>query len=269
MDPHRSPPQPAAGAGDSSARALTLDAVEARVLGVLLEKEVTTPDAYPLSINATVAGCNQRSNREPVMTLAEGDVRDALERLVDKTLVREQGSAGGRTRRFAHRLSSRLFGTLEFSREERAVLCVLLLRGAQTPGEIRARCARLCEFPDREAVEQVLSGLAAREDGPHVAPLAREPGRREVRWRERFTTEPLSAPPRERGPGAAPSPRPAASPPLAGAAAGHGSEPAVDPLGTLARRLDQAERRIAALEAALARLDAPRAQAPGTGEGGA
>ena len=169
---------------------LNLDAVEARVLGVLMEKEITTPDAYPLSINGATSGCNQKSNRDPVTTFTEGQVRDALERLVSRTLVREAGGAGARTRRFAHRMDSRLFGTLEFSRQERAVLCVLLLRGPQTPGEIRSRTARLAEFESLDAVEGVLGALAAREDGPHVEALAREPGRREVRYRQLFSGEP-------------------------------------------------------------------------------
>ena len=218
---------------------ITLDPVEARVLGVLLEKEITTPDVYPLSINATLAGCNQKSSREPVMSLVEGQVRDALESLVAKTLVREQGSAGGRTRRFAHRMDSRLFGTLQFSREERAVLCVLLLRGAQTPGEIRSRCGRLATFADVPAVERVLDTLAGREDGPHVEALAREPGRREVRWQQLFSP-PVAGAARE----AAPAPEPAGAPASARS----------DAVDALTDRLAAVEARLDALEAALARV---------------
>ena len=216
---------------------ITLDPMEARVLGVLLEKEITTPDVYPLSINATMAGCNQKSSREPVMSLVEGQVRDALESLVAKTLVREQGSAGGRTRRFSHRMDSRLFGTLQFSREERAVLCVLLLRGAQTPGEIRSRCGRLATFADVPAVEQVLETLARREAGPHVAALAREPGRREVRWQQLFS-------PPEQGTPRAPAPAPVHPAPAPGPGA----------LDALAERLAAVEARLDALESTLARV---------------
>jgi len=228
---------------------ITLDAEEARVLGVLLEKEVTTPDVYPLSINAALGGCNQKSNREPVMTLVEGQVRDALERLVTKTLVREQGSAGGRTRRFAHRMDSRLFGTLQFSRDERAVLCVLLLRGPQTPGEIRNRSGRLATFADVPALEAVLTRLAGREDGPHVEALAREPGRRELRWRQLFTPAPQGAEP-------APltTPRPAAVSAPGGGAGPPGGTGSGDSLDALAERLAAMEERLDGLEALLARL---------------
>ncbi len=187
----------------SAPESIILDAVQARVLGVLMEKEATTPDVYPLTLNAITAGCNQKSSREPVMQLDEGRVRDAVEALVAARLVREQGSAGGRVRRFGHRLDSRLFGTLEFSRPERALLCLLMLRGAQTPGELRARSVRLHAFESVDAVEQVLNALARREDGPHVRALPREPGRREVRWMHLFCGEsvaPVPSPSREERP---------------------------------------------------------------------
>lgn len=216
---------------------ITLDPVQARALGVLLEKQVTTPDAYPLSLNALVAGCNQKSNRDPVMTLGEATVRDAVEALVADTLAREQGNAGGRTRRFSHRLDSRLFGELEFSREERAVLCVLLLRGPQTPGEIRARSDRLAQFADLAALEAVIERLAGRADGPHVEALAREPGRREVRYRQLFCTQETPAPASE------PQPYRAAPPSRVSA-----TQPAPDALAALEVRLRAAEARIAALE---------------------
>jgi uncharacterized protein YceH (UPF0502 family) len=235
---------------------LNLDAVEARVLGVLMEKEITTPDAYPLSINAATSGCNQKSNRDPVTTFTEGQVRDALERLVNRTLVREASGAGSRTRRFAHRMDSRLFGTLEFSRKERAVLCVLLLRGPQTPGEIRARTARLADFESLDAVEAVLGSLVTREDGPHVEALSREPGRREVRHRQLFT----GAPPE---PGT-PTEAPGAVPPRSTLAAPVTTPPSADG-PDLARRLSDAEARIEALESAVAALSAALAGAdPGS-----
>jgi uncharacterized protein YceH (UPF0502 family) len=243
---------------------ITLDPVEARVLGVLLEKEVTTPDVYPLSINATLTACNQKSSRDPVMALREDEVRDALERLVGKTLVREQGSAGGRTRRFSHRMDARLFGTLEFSREERAVLCVLLLRGPQTPGEIRGRTGRLAAFPDVGAVEAMLDALARRGDGPHVAAMAREPGRREVRWRHLFGAQ-ADAPPAETGiaPGAqadTPSAGTGIATPAPGLMADTRAGDAVQRLG---ERLAEVEARLEALEEILARhREAQDATAP-------
>lgn len=172
---------------------ISLDPVQARALGVLLEKQVTTPDAYPLSLNALVAGCNQKSNRDPVMTLGEAAVRDAVEALVAATLAREQGSAGGRTRRFSHRLDSRLFGELEFSREERAVLCVLLLRGPQTVGEIRSRTSRMFEFIDLAHVEITLQALMP-PAAALVAQLPRQPGQKEVRYGHTLSGEPEPAP---------------------------------------------------------------------------
>ena len=214
-----------------------LDPVQARALGVLLEKQVTTPDVYPLSLNALASGCNQKSNREPVMNLGEAAVRDAVEALVAMTLVREQGSAGGRTRRFSHRLDSRLFGEMEFSREERAVLCVLLLRGPQTPGEIRARAERLASFSDLASLQGVLDAMARRQDGPHVELLEREPGRREARYRQLLCIEDDSlvaaAPERRSDIAAAPGEPPATAP------------------AVLEARLAALESRIAALEVAV------------------
>lgn len=211
---------------------INLNPAEARVLGVLLEKEATTPDAYPLSLNALTAGCNQRSSRDPVMDLAEGEVQAALDGLVKATLAREQGSAGGRVRRYAHRMSTRLFDEYQFSAPERGLLCALLLRGAQTPGELRARTARLHEFADIAEVERTLAGLAGRPDGPHVAELEREPGRRESRWVQLLCEESAAvaraaAPPRE-------------------------ETPAVD------ARIEALERRVERLEEALARLPVQR-----------
>lgn len=222
---------------------IQLSPTEARVLGVLVEKEKTTPDAYPMSINGITTGCNQKSSRDPVMELTEGEVQEALDSLVKATLAKPQGAAGGRVQRYAHRLGMRLFGEYEFSPAEQAVLCVLLLRGPQTPGELRTRGARLHDFEDLGQVERVLAGLAAREDGPHVAELAREPGRRENRWMHLFCGAPDA-----HGMAAAP-------PPPAAAAAGGESAPATGaPATTGAGDIARLEARVARLEAGMAEL---------------
>ena len=165
---------------------ISLSPEQARVLGVLLEKEVTTPEAYPLTLNAITTGCNQKSNRDPVLELSEADVQQAIDELSKATLVRQQGPAGGRVNRYSHRLTNRLFGEMEFSAGERAVMGLLLLRGPQTAGEIRTRSARLFPFADVGQVESTLRTLATREDGPHVQELARQPGRRENRFMHLF-----------------------------------------------------------------------------------
>lgn len=161
---------------------IQLSPAEARVLGSLMEKAATTPDYYPLSLKAVVSACNQKSNRDPVMNLSEAEALEALEGLTAKRLARERSSFGSRVSKYEHRMSGTLGLTHEFSREEAAVLCVLMLRGAQTVGEIRGRSQRLFEFEGLSAVEQTLNGLMSREDGPYVARLARQPGRKEARY---------------------------------------------------------------------------------------
>jgi hypothetical protein len=159
-----------------------LTPIEARVLGALIEKEATTPDYYPLSLNGVINACNQKSNRDPVMSLGETETLEALDGLVAKRLARDRTAAGSRVTKYGHRLSGTLGLTREFSREEIAVLCVLMLRGAQTVGEIRGRTQRLCPFENLAQVEATLSGLMTRADGPYVTKLAREPGRKEARY---------------------------------------------------------------------------------------
>jgi hypothetical protein len=159
-----------------------LTPIEARVLGSLIEKEATTPDYYPLSLNGVMNACNQKSNREPVMSLGETQVQEALDGLVAKRLARDRTSSGSRVTKYGHRLSGTLGLTRDFSREEIAILCVLMLRGAQTVGELRGRSQRLCEFENLGQVEAVLSGLMARGDGPYVTRLARQAGRKEARY---------------------------------------------------------------------------------------
>jgi len=152
-----------------------LDAVEARVLGSLLEKEQATPEQYPLTVNALIAATNQRTNREPVMKLAERDVRDALDRLHEEVLV--WPVEGARTERWRHNLDRRW----ELDGGAKAIMTLLLLRGPQTPGELRGRCERLHPFRSPSEVETVLQGLTVGPE-PLVLQLVRRPGQKEARW---------------------------------------------------------------------------------------
>lgn len=166
---------------------MLLSPVEARTLGSLLEKQVTTPEQYPMSLNGVVTACNQKSNREPVMTLSEVAVQETLDELVKKHLVTPQSGFGNRVVKYEHRFCNTAFGQLKFSPAELAIITTLLLRGAQTPGELRTRSGRLHEFTDMGEVEQALERLATREDGPFVVRLAREPGKRESRYMHLFS----------------------------------------------------------------------------------
>ncbi|MDJ0042182.1 DUF480 domain-containing protein [Pantoea allii] len=165
---------------------MALSAQALRVLGCLLEKQITTPEQYPLSLNGVVTACNQKSNREPVMALSESDVQAELDLLVKKHLVTSNSGFGQRVVKYEQRFCNSAFGHLQLSRAEVAVLTLLFLRGAQTPGELRTRSGRLHEFVDVTEVEQTLEGLASREDGAMVVRLAREPGKRESRFMHLF-----------------------------------------------------------------------------------
>jgi uncharacterized protein len=167
---------------------------EARIIGCLIEKEVTTPDQYPLSLNALTNACNQKTNREPVLELSEAEVQQSVDSLMKKYLVSDKSAGyGGRVTKYKHRFCNTEFGSLKFSKQELGIICVLLLRGAQTPGELRSRTNRLCEFPDGGAVESALKGLIEREDGPFVARLTRAPGEREARYAHLFSGIPAAA----------------------------------------------------------------------------
>jgi uncharacterized protein len=165
---------------------MKLDWVQIRVLGALIEKEITTPEAYPLSMNALLSACNQRSSRDPVLELTEEEIRQALHWLEEVDLVRP--IRDGRVPKYEHLART----ALNLRRDETAVICLLLLRGPQTPGELRARADRLFSFDDLEAVQSTLDRLASRppvEDGdpmrasgPLVVMLARQPGSRESRY---------------------------------------------------------------------------------------
>lgn len=166
-----------------------LSAAEARVLGALVEKDITTPDYYPLTLNALVNACNQTSNREPVMALGEAAVEQALGALRERRLAFLFQGADSRVAKFGHRVAE----TLELERPAIAVLCVLLLRGAQTVGEVRARTGRMHEFESLEATEAALQALAARVPEPLVVRLARQPGMKEQRYAH-LLAGPVAAP---------------------------------------------------------------------------
>src|SRR4051812_19125920 len=156
---------------------MILTEIEIRVLGALIEKDVTTPDYYPLSLNALVNACNQKNNRDPVMTLDEGAVRDALQTLQEKRLAGPASGADSRVTKYEHRAAE----VFNFTRGETAVLCVLLLRGPQTPGEMRGRGERMHRFEDLDEVQSALQKLMQREPAL-VKVLPRQPGTKESRY---------------------------------------------------------------------------------------
>jgi uncharacterized protein YceH (UPF0502 family) len=203
---------------------------ETRVIGCLIEKEITTPEQYPLSLNALTNACNQRSNRDPVLDLDEIEVQTVVDGLVKKFYVNEHGGFGSRVPKFQHRFCNTNYGTLKFTPQELGVICELFLRGPQTPGELRSHAARLCRFGDVTEVEAVLQQLASREDGPYVLRLAREPGKRESRYTHLFSGEAVGADEH------------------AGTACGGGAEPQAG------GRLQRLEERVATLEAEVSAL---------------
>lgn len=156
---------------------VTLTPTEARILGSLIEKEITTPEYYPLSLNALANACNQKSNRDPVLHLEENEVRRALNHLESQSLVRSVSASDSRVTKFEHRLQD----AFNFYRPEIAVICELLLRGPQTPGELRTRASRMHAFEDLESLQSALQRLAKREP-PLVTVLPRQPGTKEARY---------------------------------------------------------------------------------------
>jgi uncharacterized protein len=168
---------------------IVLNAVEARVLGALMEKEATTPEYYPLSLNALVNACNQKNSREPAMQLGEDEVRLALHGLEDDGLVAAARGAESRVAKYEHRMQE----AFNWTRGEAATMCVLLLRGPQTPGELRGRTERMHRFEELEDVAAVLQRLMQR-DPPLVAALARQPGTKEIRYTQ-LLTGPMDAAP--------------------------------------------------------------------------
>jgi uncharacterized protein len=168
---------------------LELSLLETRVIGCLIEKEIATPEQYPQSMNALTNACNQKSNRDPVLSLAETTVQEVVDGLIRKFLVSEQSGYGSRVPKYKHRFCNSEYGTLKFSPQELAIVCELFLRGPQTPGELRSHAGRLAHFADALQVETTLEALAAREDGPYVLQLPREPGKRECRYAHLFSGE--------------------------------------------------------------------------------
>src|SRR5262245_37721156 len=199
---------------------------------------MTTPDQYPLSLNALVNACNQKSNREPFMQLEEAEVKAAVDGLARRHFVVEKSGFGSRVPKYQQIFCNTEFGSLKFTPQETAIVCELLLRGPQTPGELRTRVPRMAELPDPEAIESLLDALAARPEGALVAQLPREAGRRDSRWAQLFeelpevTAAPAQSAPRD----------PAAAPRAAS--------------GELAARVSALEAEVAALRAELDSLKA-------------
>lgn len=212
-----------------------LNAVEARVLGSLVEKDITTPDYYPLTLNALKNACNQSSNRDPVVAYGEADIVRGLDLLREKKLAFMFEGAESRVAKFGHRLAQSLL----LERPETAVLCVLLLRGPQTPGEIRGRTGRMHEFPDLEAVEASLGALIARSPSPLVAKLPRRAGMKEQRYAHLLCGE-VALPPPE-------------APSAPGIAPAH-SGPADDRVDRLERETSSLRSEVAELRQELAQL---------------
>jgi uncharacterized protein YceH (UPF0502 family) len=165
-----------------------LSLLESRIIGVLVEKQHTVPDSYPLTLNALVSGCNQKTSRDPVIEASEAEVQAAIDRLKSLSMVME--SSGGRVMRYAHNAGK----ALGIPPQSMALLAVLFLRGPQTPGELRINSERLHKFGDILSVQAFLEELAERRDAPLVRELPRQPGAREARWAHLLSGEPVLAP---------------------------------------------------------------------------
>jgi uncharacterized protein YceH (UPF0502 family) len=163
-----------------------LSPIEARVLGSLIEKSVATPDQYPLTLNALTNACNQKSSRDPVMSLEPGSVQHTLRQLEAQHLVSSKEDFRGRAERYTQRFCNTPFSELQLSPAELAIVCVLLLRGPATPGELRTRCASLHEFADNDAVATTLQAMIDRQGGAIVARLPRAAGRRDHEYMHLF-----------------------------------------------------------------------------------
>ncbi len=205
-----------------------LNDVEIRVLGSLIEKELTTPEYYPLTLNALISACNQKSSRKPVMSLSQDDVLGAIRSLRGRHLAWEHHEAGARVPKYSHNIAA----LAPFQPPQIALLCVLLLRGPHTPGEIRSHTSRMHTFGDLDEVQKTLEGINEHPDGPFVTELPRIPGRKETRYAHLLGGEPDID-----------------QADLAETA----SQPAA-PTGTAADRIETLEGRVAELESRLAQL---------------
>ena len=166
---------------------IELNDIEARVIGCLIEKSKVTPDQYPLTLNALTNACNQKSSREPVMSLTPGQVQHAIRELENKHLVRTEENFKSRAEKYVQRFCNTRYSDLQFSDAELAVVCLLLLRGPQTPGELRARSGRLHSFDDNADVVTALTGLMERDPYPLVVKLPRTPGRKDSEYMHLFS----------------------------------------------------------------------------------
>lgn len=169
---------------------IVLDPVETRVLGSLIEKEITTPEYYPLTLNALVNACNQKSNRDPVLNFDEESVAEAIDRLRDKRLIGVLTGGSNRVPKYNQRLSEQL----NLGRRESALLCELMVRGPQTSGELHGRASRMHRFSDIDEVDSCLRGMAEFNGGPLVVQLPRQPGRKESRFAHLLSGEPAMTP---------------------------------------------------------------------------
>lgn len=163
-----------------------LDEKEARVIGCLIEKSIVTPDQYPMTLNALMNACNQKSSRDPVMSLSQGEVQHTMRSLEEKHLARTEENFKSRTEKYSQRFCGTRYSDNQFDAAEVAIVCLLLLRGPQTPGELKARSGRLHEFADNSDVVTALDGLIARESGPLVVKLPRTPGRKDAEYMHLF-----------------------------------------------------------------------------------
>ena len=167
--------------------ALHLTANEARVIGCLIEKSVVTPDQYPLTLNALTNACNQKSSRDPVMSLQQGEVQHTIRELESKTLVRIDENFKSRVEKYIQRFCNTRFSDYQFDPPQLAIVCLLLLRGPQTPGELRSRSGRLHSFEDNDATVDALRTLMEWESGPLVVMLPRTPGRKDAEYMHQFS----------------------------------------------------------------------------------
>jgi len=211
-----------------------LSLYETRVLGALIEKEHTTPDNYPLSLNSLTSACNQKSSREPVLSLSQDEVQNIVDDLVKKHLVINDEHGGKRSAKIRHRFGNTEFSKIRFNPQQLAILTLLFLRGPQTPGELRTRATRQCQFNDVQEVEASLDQLINHEQGPFVVKLSRVPGQSACRYAHLFSGPVTST--------------------ATAATATDNSTPSTADSAGLATRVDELEQEVAILKAQLAEL---------------